>query len=171
MSQDTTVADLEIRIAYLEDQIDALNRPRSGAAQFTIATNSPRELHALANLVPATDRTDVTTRCQRRFGTATTLLNSGRCAEQRCSVSRLIRTYPDFPKPGILFYDVSSIIENVQGLRLVVESLTQLVEQKHQTCSRAIDSRGFLLAPPVALACDIGVVLVRKIREITRGYI
>ena len=31
------------------------------------------------------------------------------------AISRLIRTYPDFPKPGILFYDVSSIIENVQG--------------------------------------------------------
>lgn len=78
------------------------------------------------------------------------------------AISRLIRTYPDFPKPGILFYDVSSIIENVQGLRLVVESLTQLVEETQPDVLAAIDSRGFLFAPPVALACDIGVVLVRK---------
>ena len=78
------------------------------------------------------------------------------------AISRLIRTYPDFPKPGILFYDVSSIIENVQGLRLVVESLTQLVEEKKPDVLAAIDSRRFLFAPPVALTCDIGVVLVRK---------
>ena len=78
------------------------------------------------------------------------------------AISRLIRTYPDFPKPGILFYDVSSLIENVQGLRLVVESLTQLVEEKKPDVLAAIDSRGFLFAPPVALTCDIGVVLVRK---------
>ena len=78
------------------------------------------------------------------------------------AISRLIRTYPDFPKPGILFYDVSSIMENVQGLRLVVESLTQLVEEKKPDVLAAIDSRGFLFAPPVALTCDIGVVLVRK---------
>ncbi len=77
-------------------------------------------------------------------------------------ISRLIRTYPDFPKPGILFYDVSSVIENAQGLRLVVESLTQLVEEKKPDVLAAIDSRGFLFAPSVALACDIGVVLVRK---------
>lgn len=78
------------------------------------------------------------------------------------AISRLIRTYPDFPKPGILFYDVSSIIENVQGLRLVVESLTQVVKEKKPDVLAAIDSRGFLFAPSVALACDIGVVLVRK---------
>lgn len=78
------------------------------------------------------------------------------------AISRLIRTYPDFPKPGILFYDVSSIMENVQGLRLVVESLTQLVEEKKPDVLAAIDSRGFLFAPPVALTFDIGVVLVRK---------
>ena len=68
---------------------------------------------------------------------------------------------PGFSKPGILFYDVSSIMENVQGL-LVVESLTQLVEEKKPDVLAAIDSRGFLFAPPVALTCDIGVVLVRK---------
>ena len=78
------------------------------------------------------------------------------------AISRLIRTYPDFPKPGILFYDVPSIIENVQGLRLVVESLTQLVEETKPDMLAAIDSRGFLFAPSVALACGIGVVLVRK---------
>ena len=78
------------------------------------------------------------------------------------AISRLIRTYPDFPKPGILFYDVSSILENVQGLRLVVESLTQIVEEIKPDVLAAIDSRGFLFAPPVALSCDIGVVLVRK---------
>lgn len=78
------------------------------------------------------------------------------------AISRLIRTYPDFPKPGILFYDVSSIIENVQGLRLVIESLTQVVNEKKPDVLAAIDSRGFLFAPSVALACDIGVVLVRK---------
>ena len=61
------------------------------------------------------------------------------------AISRLIRTYPNFPKPGILFYDVSSIIENVQGLRLVVESLTQLVKEKKPDVLAAIDSRGRLV--------------------------
>jgi len=78
------------------------------------------------------------------------------------ALNRLIRTYSDFPKPGILFYDVSSIIENVDGLRLVTDLLTEIVEDQKPDVLAAIDSRGFLFAPPVALTCNIGVVLVRK---------
>ncbi|MAJ42802.1 MAG: adenine phosphoribosyltransferase [Litorivicinaceae bacterium] len=77
-------------------------------------------------------------------------------------IDDLIRTYPDFPKPGILFYDIASLIENSEGLKLVTEQLSEIVKKQQPDVLVAIDSRGFIFAPPVALKYDIGVVLVRK---------
>lgn len=74
----------------------------------------------------------------------------------------LIRTYPDFPKDGILFYDISSIIETSHGLKLVTDRITHLIHDQNPEFLVAIDSRGFIFAPPVALRIGAGLVMARK---------
>jgi adenine phosphoribosyltransferase len=73
-----------------------------------------------------------------------------------------IETYPDFPKPGILFYDIAPIIEQPDRLRTVCELIQSQITQWEPDVLVGIDSRGFLFATPVALMMDLGVVMVRK---------
>ena len=73
-----------------------------------------------------------------------------------------IETYPDFPKPGILFYDIAPIIEEPDRLRTVCELIQSQITQWEPDVLVGIDSRGFLFATPVALMMDRGVVMVRK---------
>ena len=73
-----------------------------------------------------------------------------------------IQTYPDFPKPGILFYDIAPIIEQTDRLRAVCELVRDAIDEWEPDVLVGIDSRGFLFATPVALMMDLGVVMVRK---------
>ncbi|MEK9670515.1 MAG: adenine phosphoribosyltransferase [Gammaproteobacteria bacterium] len=73
-----------------------------------------------------------------------------------------IQTYPDFPKPGILFYDIASIIEHSDRLKSVVHMICDAITEWKPDVLVGIDSRGFLFATPVALLMDLGVVMVRK---------
>ncbi len=73
-----------------------------------------------------------------------------------------IQTYPDFPKKGILFYDISPIIEYSDRLRQVCELICDSIADWRPDVIVGIDSRGFLFATPVALMSDLGVVMVRK---------
>jgi adenine phosphoribosyltransferase len=73
-----------------------------------------------------------------------------------------IQTYPDFPKPGILFYDIAPIIEHADRLRTVCELIRDAIDEWQPDVLVGIDSRGFLFATPVALMMDLGVVMVRK---------
>lgn len=73
-----------------------------------------------------------------------------------------IQTYPDFPKPGILFYDIAPIIEEPLRLKTTCQWLTDAIAPWQPDVLVGIDSRGFLFATPVALALNLGVVMVRK---------
>ena len=73
-----------------------------------------------------------------------------------------IQTYPDFPKPGILFYDIAPIIEYPDRLRYVCQLIRDAITDWQPDVLVGIDSRGFLFATPVALLMDLGVVMVRK---------
>ena len=73
-----------------------------------------------------------------------------------------IREIPDFPKPGILFYDIGSLINHGGAWRETIERLTEIVRAEKPDCLLAIESRGFLVAAPVAAALGIGFVMVRK---------
>lgn len=73
-----------------------------------------------------------------------------------------IQTYPDFPQKGILFYDISPIIEYSDRLRQVCELICDRIADWQPDVIVGIDSRGFLFATPVALMSDLGVVMVRK---------
>jgi adenine phosphoribosyltransferase len=73
-----------------------------------------------------------------------------------------IRQVPDFPKPGILFYDISTLLAHPAAWKTTVESMADLVAPWRPTVLAGIESRGFLIAAPIALAMGLGFVMVRK---------
>ena len=73
-----------------------------------------------------------------------------------------IRSVPDFPKPGILFYDISTLLAHPQAWRATVERLADAVRPFEPDLLVGIESRGFLTAAPLALQLGIGFAMVRK---------
>ena len=73
-----------------------------------------------------------------------------------------IRGIPDFPKPGILFYDVSTLLRHPQAWRAAVDRMAGLVRGHRPALLAGIESRGFLLAAPLALELGCGFVMLRK---------
>jgi len=74
----------------------------------------------------------------------------------------LIRQVPDFPKPGIVFYDITTLLKNPAGLRSAVELLARRYRQNPPNVIAGIEARGFIFAPAVAYALGKGFVPVRK---------
>jgi len=78
----------------------------------------------------------------------------------------LIREVPDFPKPGINFYDITTLMKDAQGLRAVVEGLESAYRNTQVDVVLGIEARGFFFAPAVALALGTGFVPVRKPKKL-----
>jgi adenine phosphoribosyltransferase len=77
-------------------------------------------------------------------------------------IYRAIRDVPDFPKPGILFKDITPLLLDARAFRRAVELLSAPFAGAGVTRVVSIESRGFLLGAPVALALDAGLVPIRK---------
>jgi len=77
-------------------------------------------------------------------------------------LDRVIRKIPDFPKPGILFYDVTSIFTNPEAFRHVVDTMIAAYENEKVEGVISIESRGFLLGACYAYKKNIPLVLARK---------
>jgi len=77
-----------------------------------------------------------------------------------------IRHVPDFPKAGILFYDVTTLLRDPHGLRLALDTLTQPFEGKGIELVIGIESRGFILGAAVADRLGAGFVPVRKLGKL-----
>ncbi len=73
-----------------------------------------------------------------------------------------IRSIPDFPKPGILFYDVSTLLRSADAWQVAVGRLSRAVRSHNPDLLAGVESRGFLLAAPLALNLGCGFVMVRK---------
>lgn len=73
-----------------------------------------------------------------------------------------IRSIPDFPKPGILFYDISTLLAHAEAWRVAVDRLAETVRPHKPDLLVGIESRGFLVAAPLALALGCGFTMVRK---------
>ncbi|MDE0781089.1 MAG: adenine phosphoribosyltransferase [Alphaproteobacteria bacterium] len=73
-----------------------------------------------------------------------------------------IRTIPDFPKPGILFYDISTLLAHAQAWRHTVDLLAVAIRKHQPDMLIGIESRGFLVAAPLALQLGCGLVMARK---------
>ncbi len=69
---------------------------------------------------------------------------------------------PDFPKPGILFYDISPLLAHPAAWRATVELLAGAVSRHKPDVLAGIESRGFLVAAPLALHMGLGFMMVRK---------
>ncbi|HEX3553940.1 MAG TPA: adenine phosphoribosyltransferase [Thermoanaerobaculia bacterium] len=73
-----------------------------------------------------------------------------------------IREVPDFPKPGILFYDITTLLQDPLALRMTVDRFVWLFARKRIDKVVGIESRGFMFAPIVAYDLNAGFVPVRK---------
>ncbi len=73
-----------------------------------------------------------------------------------------IRSIPDFPKPGILFYDISTLLANASAWQHCVDELAEAVAPHKPDLLVGIESRGFLTAAPLALKLGCGFMMVRK---------
>ena len=69
---------------------------------------------------------------------------------------------PDFPKPGILFYDISPLLAHSGAWAEAVEQLAAAVEPYKPDLLAGIESRGFLVAAPLAFRMGLGFVMIRK---------
>lgn len=77
-----------------------------------------------------------------------------------------IRHVPDFPKAGILFYDVTTLLRDAQGLKLALDMLTQPFADRGIDLVVGIESRGFILGAAVADRLGAGFVPVRKLGKL-----
>lgn len=73
-----------------------------------------------------------------------------------------IRDVPNFPKPGILFRDFTPLLENAQAFRFAIDLLTERYQKKGIEKIAVVESRGFIVGAPLALALGAGCVVVRK---------
>jgi len=77
-------------------------------------------------------------------------------------LKQLIREVPDFPKPGILFYDITTLIKDPCGFRGVIDGLKTHYRDAKVDIVLGVEARGFIFAPALAYALGAGFVPVRK---------
>mgnify|MGYP003993195923 FL=1 len=73
-----------------------------------------------------------------------------------------IRSIPDFPKPGILFYDIATLLAHSEAWKSTIDQLAEIIRPMKPTALAGIESRGFLVAAPLALHLGLGFFMIRK---------
>lgn len=73
-----------------------------------------------------------------------------------------IRSIPDFPKPGILFYDISTLLAHPDAWQVALGRMAKLISRHQPDILAGIESRGFLVAAPLAAKLGIGFCMIRK---------
>src|SRR5438105_226797 len=81
---------------------------------------------------------------------------------QDIDIKSLIRTVPDFPKPGILFRDITTLLKHADGFHAVVEQLVGAYRGRAIDKIAAIESRGFIVGAALAYKLNVGFVPIRK---------
>ena len=77
-------------------------------------------------------------------------------------LDKSIRRVPDFPKPGILFYDIPSVFVNPEAFKYCIDKMVEIYKDSEIEAIAGVDSRGFLFAAPLAEKLGIPMVLIRK---------
>ncbi|HHT9129896.1 MAG TPA: adenine phosphoribosyltransferase [Candidatus Brocadiaceae bacterium] len=77
-------------------------------------------------------------------------------------LKKLVRDVPDFPKKGIIFKDITPLLQNPEGLREAVETISNHYKNKKIDIVVGAEARGFILAPTIAFNIGAGFVPVRK---------
>ena len=81
-------------------------------------------------------------------------------------LKQLIREVPDFPKPGILFYDITTLLKDKVGFAMLVDSLGQSYIGRRVDLVLGIEARGFIFGPALAYRLNAGFVPVRKPKKL-----
>ena len=82
-----------------------------------------------------------------------------------------VTSIPDFPKPGILFRDVTTIIDNPEGFRMAIDGLSAMIDPSEYDLVIGTESRGFIFGAPVAYKEGKGFILARKKGKLPRETI
>jgi adenine phosphoribosyltransferase len=77
-------------------------------------------------------------------------------------LKKLIREIPDFPKPGILFYDITTLLKDKVGLATLIDKLSEYYIARDVDLVLGMEARGFIFAPALAYRLNAGFVPVRK---------
>lgn len=85
---------------------------------------------------------------------------------QEQDLKRLIREIPDFPKPGILFYDITTLLKDAAGLKAVIDRTVEHFQGKQIDAVVGVEARGFIFAPALAYHLGAGFVPVRKPKKL-----
>jgi len=81
-------------------------------------------------------------------------------------LKKLIREIPDYPKPGILFYDVTTLLKDRQGFHALVDKLCEHYSGRKVDVVAGIEARGFIFAPALAYRLGAGFVPIRKPKKL-----
>jgi adenine phosphoribosyltransferase len=81
-------------------------------------------------------------------------------------LKKLIREVPDFPKPGILFYDITTALKDKAGFRTIIDLMTERARPFRPDIILGIEARGFIFAPALAYNLNAGFVPVRKPKKL-----
>ncbi len=81
-------------------------------------------------------------------------------------LKRLVRTVPDFPKPGILFYDITTLLKDPLGFAMLIDALAAHYLERDIDLVLGIEARGFIFGPALAYRLNAGFVPVRKPRKL-----
>lgn len=82
------------------------------------------------------------------------------------NLKRLIREIPDYPKPGILFYDVTTLLKDKHGFHELIDALCKHYAHGHVDLVAGIEARGFILGPALAYSMGAGFIPIRKPRKL-----
>ena len=93
-------------------------------------------------------------------------LPESRSARPEMDLKAHIRGIADFPKPGILFYDISTLLAHGPAWQEAVNRMGDMLAARKPDVLAGIESRGFLLAAPLALHLGIGFIMLRKPRKL-----
>jgi len=77
-------------------------------------------------------------------------------------IKSYIRTIPDYPKKGIMFRDITSLLQNAAGLKLAINQLTERYKNFQIDKVVGIEARGFIIGTPLAINLGVGFVPIRK---------
>jgi adenine phosphoribosyltransferase len=78
------------------------------------------------------------------------------------ALKALVRTVPDFPKPGILFYDITTLLKDKTGFAKLIDALASHYIERKVDLVLGIEARGFIFGPALAYRLNAGFVPVRK---------
>lgn len=81
-------------------------------------------------------------------------------------LKRLIREVPDFPKPGINFYDITTLLKDPSGFKSTVDAMIKMCGDLEIDTIIGVESRGFIFATPMAYQLDAGFIPVRKPKKL-----